>query len=60
MIGIIGGTGVYHLVERGDLKEKKVLNTPFGESPPVSIFILEIRRLLSYHDIRRDMTFHLT
>ncbi|CDG65537.1 putative S-methyl-5'-thioinosine phosphorylase [Methanobacterium sp. MB1] len=37
MIGIIGGTGVYQIVELGDLKEKKVLDTPFGESPQVSI-----------------------
>jgi 5'-methylthioadenosine phosphorylase len=41
MIGIIGGTGVYQIVEMGDLKEKKILETPFGESPPVSIFNLE-------------------
>ncbi|BDZ69387.1 S-methyl-5'-thioadenosine phosphorylase [Methanobacterium ferruginis] len=41
MMGIIGGTGVYQIVEMGDLKEKKVLNTPFGESPPISIFMLE-------------------
>ncbi|AXV40770.1 S-methyl-5'-thioadenosine phosphorylase [Methanobacterium sp. BAmetb5] len=41
MIGIIGGTGVYQIVELGDLKEKKVLNTPFGESPPVSILTFD-------------------
>lgn len=41
MMGIIGGTGVYQIVEMGELKEKKVLNTPFGESPPVSILTFE-------------------
>ncbi|MFA0833499.1 MAG: S-methyl-5'-thioadenosine phosphorylase [Methanobacterium formicicum] len=41
MMGIIGGTGVYQIVEMGELKEKKVLNTPFGESPPVSILKFE-------------------
>ena len=35
MMGIIGGTGVYRIVERGDLKEKKILNTPYGESPHI-------------------------
>lgn len=41
MKGIIGGTGVYKILEMGDLKEKKILKTPFGESPPVSILTLE-------------------
>ncbi len=40
MMGIIGGTGVYQIVEMGDLKEKKILETPFGESPTISIFRL--------------------
>lgn len=43
MIGIIGGTGVYQIVEMGNLKEKKVLETPFGQSPMISIFELEDR-----------------
>ncbi|NYB51574.1 MAG: S-methyl-5'-thioadenosine phosphorylase [Methanobacteriaceae archaeon] len=41
MIGIIGGTGVYQIVEMGNFKEKKILKTPFGESPSISIFNLE-------------------
>lgn len=61
MIGIIGGTGVYHLVERGDLKEKKVLNTPFGESPPVSIFMLEDQEVafLPRHKEGHDLPPHM-
>lgn len=41
MMGIIGGTGVYQIVEMGDLKDKKVIKTPFGESPPISILMFE-------------------
>lgn len=41
MIGVIGGTGIYQIVEMGDLKEKIILKTPFGESPPISIFTLD-------------------
>ncbi len=41
IVGIIGGTGVYQIVEMGDLKEKKVLETPYGESPSISIFTIE-------------------
>jgi 5'-methylthioadenosine phosphorylase len=40
MIGIIGGTGVYEIVTLGDEIEKKVLKTPYGNSPEVSIFKL--------------------
>lgn len=41
IMGVIGGTGVYQIVEMGDLKEKKTVETPFGESPPISIFTLK-------------------
>lgn len=40
-MGVIGGTGVYQIVEMGDLKEKKTIETPFGESPSISIFTLK-------------------
>lgn len=40
MIGIIGGTGVYEIVTMGDEICKKVLKTPYGNSPEVSIFKL--------------------
>ncbi len=40
MIGVIGGTGVYEIVTMGDEIDKKVLKTPYGNSPEVSIFKL--------------------
>jgi 5'-methylthioadenosine phosphorylase len=40
MIGIIGGTGVYEIVTMGDEIDKKVLKTPYGNSPEVSLFKL--------------------
>lgn len=36
MIGIIGGTGIYELVEQGRSVEEKVLDTPYGKSPKMS------------------------
>ncbi|MGB8233092.1 MAG: S-methyl-5'-thioadenosine phosphorylase [Methanobacterium sp.] len=45
MIGIIGGTGVYEIVTMGDEIEKKVLKTPYGNSPEVSIFNLHGREV---------------
>lgn len=39
-VGIIGGTGIYEIVELGSDVEKKVLNTPYGPSPEMSIFKL--------------------
>ncbi len=61
MMGIIGGTGVYQIVERGDLKEKKVLNTPYGESPPISIFMLEDQEVafLPRHKEGHDLPPHM-
>lgn len=61
MMGIIGGTGVYRIVERGDLKEKKVLNTPYGESPPISIFVLEDQEVafLPRHKEGHDLPPHM-
>ena len=40
MIGIIGGTGVYEIVTMGDEIDKRVLKTPYGNSPEISIFQL--------------------
>jgi 5'-methylthioinosine phosphorylase len=40
MIGIIGGTGVYKLVEKGEEIESKIIETPYGVSPSISLFIL--------------------
>ncbi len=61
MMGIIGGTGVYRIVERGDLKEKKILNTPYGESPPISIFVLEDQEVafLPRHKEGHDLPPHM-
>lgn len=39
-VGIIGGTGIYEIVELGRNVEKKVLKTPFGPSPEISVFKL--------------------
>ncbi|ADZ08807.1 methylthioadenosine phosphorylase [Methanobacterium lacus] len=40
MIGIIGGTGIYEIVTLGDEIDTKVIKTPYGKSPEVSIFEL--------------------
>jgi 5'-methylthioadenosine phosphorylase len=40
MIGIIGGTGVYEIVELGEEIVYKVVETPYGPSPEMSIFQL--------------------
>lgn len=40
MIGIVGGTGVYEIVTMGEELDKKVLKTPYGYSPEISIFKL--------------------
>lgn len=40
MIGIIGGTGIYEIVEMGEEIETKVIETPYGKSPEISIFKL--------------------
>ena len=40
MIGIMGGTGVYEIVEMGKDVEKRVIETPYGESPEISTFKL--------------------
>ncbi len=40
MIGIIGGTGVYEIVNNSEKISKKVVKTPFGDSPEISLFKL--------------------
>lgn len=45
-IGIIGGTGIYEIVELGKDVEKKVLETPYGPSPEMSIFKLHDREVV--------------
>jgi 5'-methylthioadenosine phosphorylase len=45
MIGIIGGTGVYEIVTMGDEIDKKVLKTPYGNSPEISIFKLHGKKV---------------
>ncbi|MDI6725088.1 MAG: S-methyl-5'-thioadenosine phosphorylase [Methanobacterium sp.] len=40
MIGIIGGTGIYEIVEMGDRIETRVIETPYGKSPEINIFKL--------------------
>lgn len=56
MIGIIGGTGVYEITEHGQDIKKKVIETPYGNSPEISLFkfqekdIAFIPRHASDHD----------
>lgn len=45
MIGIIGGTGVYEIVTMGDEIDKKVLKTPYGYSPEISLFKLHEKEI---------------
>lgn len=45
MIGIIGGTGIYEIVEMGEEVETKVVKTPYGESPEISIFKLHDKNI---------------
>jgi 5'-methylthioadenosine phosphorylase len=41
MIGIIGGTGVYDIVNESDNEEKKIVKTEYGVNPEVSILNIE-------------------
>jgi len=40
MIGIIGGTGIYEIVEMGEKIDRKIVKTPYGDSPEISVFEL--------------------
>ncbi|MGZ7049157.1 MAG: S-methyl-5'-thioadenosine phosphorylase [Methanobacterium sp.] len=46
MIGIIGGTGIYEIVEMGEELETKVIDTPYGKSPEMSVFKLHDREVV--------------
>ena len=46
MLAVIGGTGVYRLVEQGEELETMVINTPYGESPQITRFVMEGVELL--------------
>lgn len=45
-IGIIGGTGIYEIVELGRGVEKKVLETPYGPSPEMALFKLHDKEVV--------------
>lgn len=45
-IGIIGGTGIYELVERGEHLKNEVVETPYGPSPEISIFELRGKEVI--------------
>ena len=46
MIGIIGGTGIYKIVELGDEIVSRVVDTPYGPSPEMSVFQLHGREVV--------------
>lgn len=46
MIGIIGGTGIYEIVELGGEVIKKVVQTPYGPSPEMSLFELDDKEVI--------------
>ncbi|MCE5215124.1 MAG: S-methyl-5'-thioadenosine phosphorylase [Methanobacterium sp.] len=46
MIGIIGGTGVYEIVEQGRDIDFKVVDTPYGSSPEMSLFKLHDKEVV--------------
>jgi Purine nucleoside phosphorylase len=39
-VGIIGGTGIYEIVELGEDVETRVIETPYGPSPEMALFKL--------------------
>ncbi len=43
IIGVIGGSGFYHLLDEAELK---IVETPFGASPPLSIGYIENTRVV--------------
>lgn len=45
-IALIGGTGLYEIVELGEDAENKVVETPYGYSPEVSLFELHNREVV--------------
>lgn len=55
MIGIIGGTGIYDIVEMAKDVQKKVVETPYGESPEISLLNCMELRWPSCPDMRQAM-----
>ena len=45
MIGIIGGSGVYDIAKEAKTIEKKVLNTPYGDTAKISLFEIEDKKV---------------
>lgn len=45
-IGIIGGTGIYEIVEQGRNVEEKMVETPYGKSPEMSMFKLHDKEVV--------------
>ncbi|MDD1763946.1 MAG: S-methyl-5'-thioadenosine phosphorylase [Methanobacteriaceae archaeon] len=41
MLAVIGGTGVYRLVEKGEELESMIINTPYGDSPQITRFLMD-------------------
>lgn len=46
MIGIIGGTGIYEILEKGTVIKSEVIKTPYGNSPEISIFELHDKEVV--------------
>jgi 5'-methylthioadenosine phosphorylase len=46
MMAIIGGTGIYQIVERGKELSTTVVETPYGSSPEISLFKLHQREFI--------------
>jgi 5'-methylthioadenosine phosphorylase len=45
MIGIIGGSGVYNITKKTDEIDKKVIQTPYGESSEISLFEIKDKKI---------------
>jgi 5'-methylthioadenosine phosphorylase len=41
MLAVIGGTGVYRLVEKGEELESMIIKTPYGDSPQITRFLMD-------------------
>ncbi len=46
MIGIIGGTGIYEIVQQGRDIDTRVVKTPYGSSPEMSLFKLHDKNVV--------------
>jgi 5'-methylthioadenosine phosphorylase len=46
MLAIIGGTGIYEIVEQGREVDTKILETPYGQSPEISKFKLHDKEIV--------------